>query len=279
MSRTNTKDKPAARQPGSASRTTPGKRRAKGRQSHRVMLTMLFVLGFGVVVALCGSENPAVFPFPNSGAVAGEAEGQREGVSRPAVTGQKGTGIRGKLVVIDAGHGGFDCGTTGVSGSHEDDLNLQVAQCLREQLIQGGAQVIMTRENEEAIAPTKDEDMQKRRQIIADSGSDIVVSIHMNSYEDPNTRGHIVYFMQGSVQGQRLAQAIGGSMDQGLDTVRKNNVQSNDYFILKSGTQPCVLVECGFLSNRQEEAKLLDPEYQQKVGEAIFQGIEEYFKA
>lgn len=284
MSKSNTKTHSTARRAGNTGKSASRKKaQPRGHKFLRTLFALLCVIGVGIVVSLYNSENSSAFTAKDTGPVAedggGDPEVQQEGLSRPATTGKKGSGIRGKLVVIDAGHGGFDCGATGASGSHEDDLNLAVAQCLREELIRSGAQVIMTRKDEEAIAPTKDEDMEKRRQIIADSHSDIVVSIHMNSYEDPHTRGHIVYFMQGSTQGQRLAQAIGSSMDESLDKERKNNVQSNDYFILKSGNQPCVLVECGFITCPEEEAKLLDADYQEQVGEAICDGITEYFKS
>lgn len=181
------------------------------------------------------------------------------------------------MIVVDAGHGGPDCGAIGASGLHEDDLNLSVAKCLQSVLIQNGAQVIMTREDKNAIAPTKDEDMEKRRQIIVESHSDIVVSIHMNSCTDPAVSGHIVFFMQDSPQGGNLAKAIDAGMDASLGGKSQNDVQPNDYFILMSGTQPCVIVECGFLSNWKEEAKLKNEKYQKQLGKAIFSGIIEYF--
>ena len=249
------------------------------------MVVTFFIMGVAGAILLYDSDHSSALPLyaGHSGAsaiqVVSKQEAQREDNLRKTATVRKDSGISGKVVVIDAGHGGFDCGAIGASGSHEDDLNLAVAQCLQNELVQGGAQVILTRKDENATAPTKDEDMEKRRQVIVGSHSDIVVSIHMNTYEDPDIAGHIVYYMQNSLQGEALAQAIGNRMDRSLDNKRKNSVQPNDYFILKSGAQPCVLIECGFISNPEEEANLQDPDYQKRLGKAIFDGIVAYFES
>jgi len=141
-----------------------------------------------------------------------------------------------------------------------------------------GSRVIMTREDGDAIADTKDEDMAKRREIIKDSASDIVVSIHMNTAEDPEVSGPVALFMPGSVQGEMLAQVIQAIMIKELDPVSPNSARSEDMYILESGAHPCVIVECGFISNAAEEALLKSEEYQKKVARAIADGCADYLE-
>ena len=119
--------------------------------------------------------------------------------------------------------------------------------------------------------------MAKRRQIITDSGSDIVVSIHMNSFSDSSVSGPLVIFMQGSSKGEQLAKSIQQSLLETLKPDQENSARSGDLYILRSGWQPCVIVECGYLSNEKEEKLLLQDDYQKKVADAICSGVNEYF--
>ena len=185
--------------------------------------------------------------------------------------------LEDKLIVVDAGHGGFDPGTVGVTGSEEDGINLKVAGYLKEKLESFGAKVIMTRSDENAIADTKDADMAKRRQIITDSESDIVVSIHMNSFSDSGVSGPLVIFMEGSSKGEQLAKSIQQSVLEVLKPVQENSARSGDLYILRSGQQPCVIIECGYLSNEKEEQLLMQDDYQKEVADAICCGVNQYF--
>lgn len=182
-----------------------------------------------------------------------------------------------KLIVLDAGHGGFDPGTIGVTGTEEDELNLLVAGYLKEQLEASGAKVIMTRSDSNAVADTKEADMAKRREIITNSGSDIVVSIHMNSFTDSSVSGPLVLYMPGSAKGLVLAKSIQQKLVEDLQPERENDARAEDLYILRSGNQPCVIVECGYLSNDNEEQLLLTDDYQKKIAKAICSGINAYF--
>ena len=185
--------------------------------------------------------------------------------------------LSGRLIVVDAGHGGFDPGTSGPSGVREDELNLAVAQYVQAELKSRGAQVIMTRNDGSAIGDSKSADMAARRRIIEQSGSDIVISIHMNSFEDdPSVSGPLTLFMAGSQRGKLLAQAVIDSLNAALGTDGSARAR-DDLIILKSGSQPCVLVECGYLSNREEEARLQQPDYQKKIARAICDGAGDFF--
>jgi N-acetylmuramoyl-L-alanine amidase len=186
-------------------------------------------------------------------------------------------GLDGKKIIADAGHGEIDPGASGVSGSEEDDINLAVATLLKAELEDRGADVIMTRSDGNAIADTKAEDMEKRRVIIHDSGSDIVVSVHMNSFQDDNVSGALVLFMPGSQQGKTLAEAIKQCLNEEIKPDNECRARSDDLFVLKAGDQPSVLVECGFISNPKEEEKLLGEDYQKKIAKAICDGVAAYF--
>ena len=185
--------------------------------------------------------------------------------------------LDGKVIVVDAGHGGFDPGAIGVSGVHEDELNLKVARYLEAELKAAGAEVIMTRIDENAIAENKELDMAKRRQIIQESGSDIVVSVHMNWFDDPEISGPVVIFMDNSVAGEKLALQIQQSLNDALEPQTAGKARSGKFYILKSGYQPCVIMECGYLSNHDEEQKLKQDDYQRRIAKAACEGIMRYF--
>ena len=181
-----------------------------------------------------------------------------------------------KTVVIDAGHGGFDHGASGASGTYEDVLNLAVAKRLQKLLEQAGIRVIMTREDDEAIADTKADDMAKRRDIIQQDGIDAVVSIHMNAYRNKNIHGHVVFYQEGAEQGRQLAQCVQDKLDTALDE-DPELAHPGDYFILRSGKCPCVIVECAFISNAADEKKMLTESHQQLLAEAMCKGVTAYF--
>ncbi len=177
-------------------------------------------------------------------------------------------------VLIDAGHGGFDVGATGVSGVSEQLLNLQVAQQLKQVLEDRGIECYMTRTDERALGQSKDEDMQNRAQMIYKSPATVMVSIHMNSFpQDSTVSGPQVFYQEGSREGAKLAEAIQRCLN-GLGGSRR--CSANDLMVLRSGNAPAVLVECGFITNPDEEAKLRDSGYQKRLVEAIADGLEAY---
>ncbi|MGI6160945.1 MAG: N-acetylmuramoyl-L-alanine amidase [Christensenellales bacterium] len=184
-----------------------------------------------------------------------------------------------RSVVIDPGHGGFDGGALGrATKAREDDINLDVSLKLYEELRSAGFLPILTRENEKALADTKRADMERRRQIIKSSEPDIVVSVHMNANPDSRASGPQVYYMEGSEEGERLARLIQAALNDEVKPSRpRHHVAESSYFILKSGSAPCVIVECGFLSNPGEEALLLKEEYRARLATAIAWGITDYF--
>ena len=186
------------------------------------------------------------------------------------------------VVVVDAGHGGTDPGKVGVDGSLEKDINLAVAERLKTYLEQDDVKVIMTRETDtglysEADSRKKMADMKKRCEIIEESGADLVVSIHQNSYHQESVSGGQVFYYRDSSKGKALAEILQDRFDYVLgDQNRRLPKANGNYYLLLHVKCPIVIVECGFLSNRKEAALLNSGEYQDKLAYTIHMGIMEY---
>jgi len=181
-------------------------------------------------------------------------------------------------VCIDAGHGGMDGGAIGTdTGVVEATLNLAVAKLLEKELSDRGVRVIMTRTDEKALAKTKGEDMQRRREILRSADVDLVVSIHMNIYSDRSVSGAMAYFMAGSSEGERLAQTVIDHVCEAIGQ-KKRAANPGDYFVVRECSAPAVLVECGFLSNSADERLLQDPAHQQTLATAIADGVLAYMR-
>ncbi|NLX69822.1 MAG: N-acetylmuramoyl-L-alanine amidase CwlD [Clostridiales bacterium] len=186
--------------------------------------------------------------------------------------------VKEKIIVIDAGHGGFDPGAVSDSGTREDEINLKIANKLRRHLKDQGAKVVMTRKTDGALGKNKREDMKKRVEIIKNSNADIVISIHLNKFQQSKYYGAQTFYMAGSQEGQKLAQCIQTKLIDILDRGNTRQIKAvSDLLILKAGQAPSVVVECGFLSNPQEERLLKTDEYQEQVAWAIYCGIMDYF--
>ena len=187
--------------------------------------------------------------------------------------------LYGLVIAVDAGHGGYDGGAVGrVSGVPEKGLNLDVAQRLDRLLTELGAQVVMTRTDDYALCDEhppirkKLQDMQRRARLITDCGADVVLSIHMNEYAGRAQSGPQVFYREDCPAGRLLAGAVQESMNEALAPRKDRAALPGDYYILTLGV-PSVLVECGFLSNREEESLLLTADYRQKVAAAVAQGV------
>ena len=179
-------------------------------------------------------------------------------------------------IMIDAGHGGFDGGAVGVgTGAIEAELNLSVAKLLAEELEGLGFYVVLTRSDGEALGVTKAEDMQRRRELFGLENIDLVVSIHMNKFRDRSISGPMVFYMKGSKEGKALADMVIASVCEAVGRPLRS-ANPEDLFVLRTPYAPSVLVECGFLSNPEDEALLLTEEYQKKLAHGIAEGIAGY---
>lgn len=183
----------------------------------------------------------------------------------------------GKTVVIDAGHGGIDGGVTGkYSGVKESQINLAISKSLKNYLERSGYTVVMTRTNNDGLyqntaSNKKRSDMEKRRQIIESAKPDLVVSIHQNYYPLSQVKGAQVFYAQDSEVGREYATVMQNSLNNMLGSNRVE--KSGDYFVIKCSQYPSLLIECGFLSNAEEERMLVKATYQKKIAYAIFSAI------
>ncbi len=192
-----------------------------------------------------------------------------------------------KRIVLDAGHGFPDGGAIGMNGTIESTINLKIAKKVQKILEKHGYTVIMTRTGEDSLADSgntisrkKHNDMHKRLSIINNSDADIFVSIHMNKYTDSRYRGAQVLYSGNFVQSEKLAQAIQNELHLLKDNLSKRShlKAPSGIFLLKNANIPAVIVECGFLSNFQEEQLLISEKYQTALAEAISRGIDNYYK-
>lgn len=188
-----------------------------------------------------------------------------------------------QTIVIDAGHGARDAGCSGINtGVKESDLNLAVSLKLKKYLEDFGFNVVLTRENDSPLySPNatncKKEDMEKREQIINDAKADMVVSIHMNSFPEISQKGAQCFFNPNNEESKKLATAIQNQLLKQIDNAR-TQANKGDYYILNiSDTTPISIVECGFLTNPEEEKLLANEEYQGKLAYTIMCGIIDYF--
>ena len=186
---------------------------------------------------------------------------------------------RNLVVVIDAGHGGNDPGKIGVDGCKEKDVNLQIALCLKAQLQARGVTVILTRDADDCLATEgatnkKTSDMHNRVSIINQAGADYMISIHQNSYPEPDVSGPQVFFYSSSERSEQLAAGIQEQLIQSLKPEKKRESKpGDDLYILKNSACPAVIVECGFLSNLAECENLQRPAYQQEIAAAIARAV------
>ena len=162
------------------------------------------------------------------------------------------------LVVIDAGHGGFDPGKVGIDGQLEKDINLSIAKKLKAYLEASDVNVVMTRDTDTGLYQSGDShkkvsDMRRRCDIINEARPDLVVSIHQNSYHQEEINGGQVFYYKTSQNGKRLAEILQERFDYVLGEANRRVAKANDnYYLLLHVKEPIVIVECGFLSNRKE---------------------------
>ncbi len=184
-----------------------------------------------------------------------------------------------QCIVIDAGHGGDDPGKVGINGALEKDINLQIAQKLKILLEMEGLEVIMTRTDGEGLYDSgaenkKVQDMKRRIALIEKTVPALTVSIHQNSYPEEYVKGAQVFYYKDSADSRQAAEIMQNSLRDRLDSENRREAKSNtSYYLLKKTSSPVIIVECGFLSNREEAEKLSDEEYQQRVAWAVFMGI------
>lgn len=180
------------------------------------------------------------------------------------------------VIVIDAGHGGIDGGVS-YGNMTEANINLDNSKILKTILEDRGYKVVLTRSNTNSLASKKKDDMQKRKEIILKSKPDLVVSLHVNKYQDSKRRGVQVFYddtKNNKEVGEKFQYLINSTINKkyaGRDDLAS---LGGDYFICKCSPYPSVIIECGFISNSGDRMLLGDSSYKKQLMTTIADGID-----
>ncbi len=185
----------------------------------------------------------------------------------------------GRTVVVDAGHGGFDPGAIGLSGTLEKDVNLAVSRRLADYLRQSGATVLETRTEDQALAGTKKEDMAQRATLANENDADVLISIQANFLPQHQYSGAQTFYASDNVEGKALSESIQQSIIEQLGNTDRVPMSLDDVYLMNALEIPGVIVEVGFLSNAAEEQALNDADYQSEMAYAIYAGIVRYYNS
>lgn len=191
-----------------------------------------------------------------------------------------------KKILIDPGHGGIDGGAVSKSGTLEKDINLSISLMLRDELKKQGFEVVMTREEDKGlytdsgkIRKKKIEDLNNRCKLKSECNCDMFISIHLNAFPESRYYGAQVWYGD-TKESERLAHIIQRDFREKIDTSNKRQEKpaKDLYKILRCNeSMSSVIVECGFLSNPMEEAKLKTKDYQLRIAQTLAQSINDYF--
>ncbi|MEH2012866.1 N-acetylmuramoyl-L-alanine amidase [Nostoc sp.] len=175
------------------------------------------------------------------------------------------------VVIIDPGHGGKDSGALGIGGAREKDVILPIGKRLAEILQQNGVQVIMTRDSDYFVT------LPGRVQLSERANADVFVSIHANSAgaSRPDVNGLEVYYYD---SGLGLARIVRSSILQSIGTIKDRGVRRARFYVLRKSSMPSILVETGYMTGREDMARLRTSAYQNKMAEAIARGVLQYLK-
>lgn len=196
------------------------------------------------------------------------------------------TPVSGKVVVLDAGHGNPDEGAESSKGTTEAETNLKIALKVQNLLEQSGCTTILTRSDEKAIydldkqtlKEKKISDIRNRVKIGNNSSADIFVSIHLNKIPQNQYWGWQCFYNSKSEDSIRLAKSLQNGLNESIQKENKRIAMKLDkVYIMKHVEIPISIVECGFLSNPEEEKLLLDDGYQDKLAWGIYTGILDFF--
>lgn len=194
--------------------------------------------------------------------------------------------VSNKTIVLDAGHGVPDEGAQSSNGTTEAQTNLKITLKVQKLLEQSGATVVLTRSDENAIydldkstlKQKKISDIHNRVKIGNESSADIFVSIHLNKIPQEQYWGWQCFFKKNDEKSQKLANSIQDSLNQSIKKENKRvAMKLENVYIIKHVEIPISIVECGFLSNKEEESLLLNDDYQNRLAWGIYNGIMNYF--
>lgn len=189
-------------------------------------------------------------------------------------------GLKGKVIVIDPGHGGSDPGAIGAAGTREKDITLAISKRVKEYLEDEGAKVYMTRTTDVDVygpnASDRDE-LQARVDVGERNNADVFLSLHINSSVNKDIGGFSTYYYPKTNNDLRLAQNVQKKLADnfGVDDL---GVRQANFYVVKRISMPAILVEMCFISNPKEEKLMAGSWFQKKTARLIVEGVEQYFK-
>ncbi|AKL97142.1 stage II sporulation protein D [Clostridium aceticum] len=179
--------------------------------------------------------------------------------------------LKGKTIVIDAGHGGEKADdNVGFSGLREKDVNLEICSYLRNRLLELGATVYTTREKDEYIPLTQ------RAAIVNEISPAFFITIHQNYFKHPSISGTEIYYYRGDKEARRLAKEIIEEVSEKLGTI-KRGIKTAEFFLLRDVKVSSLHIEVVYISNPEEEKLLMKEEFKKKAALAIANGIVRYY--
>lgn len=192
------------------------------------------------------------------------------------------TGIGRKCIVIDAGHGGADGGTSAADGTAEKDINLAIALNLYDFLSICGIECKLIRDDDSEYYPNGEDrsrsDLYNRLDFVNSVDNAVLVSIHQNYYTDTSEWGMQVWYTGNVESSKNLADNILNITKMFIqpNNTRSNKQSDDSYYILYQASVPSVMVECGFMSNPQENENLKSDSYRKRIACTITLGITQY---
>lgn len=271
-------------------------RKKRGRRMRNALRICIMILTMGIIVlSVCVigkyvlgngfmKESNPVKKEPHVEVAKGntdtqKSDGQASSIDKEQPSNlNKYPSLAGKSIVIDPGHGGTDSGTIGPkTGVFESKLNMQVSTRLKEVLENSGVKVAMTRDNNGTLEEPTDEGLtwNQRGRAIQKAQADLLISIHHN-YNENSKAIHGVQILYRHDDAKDLVAVMQSKFNQELGVI--NDEIKSEYRVLDYGSQPGVIVECGFLSNRDEEKRLQTAEYQDQLVSIIMDSLVEYYQ-
>lgn len=192
------------------------------------------------------------------------------------------TGMKGRKIAIDPGHGGSDSGAIGPTGIMEKSVTLRVSRELKRLLEAEGATVILTRTGDTEVSSkganaTSVEELEARCEVANRADADIFLSIHADAFTNREVKGTTAYYYtKGTQQSKRLADSVRTALIDSIGTVDRGT-QTSNFYVVKHTDMPAILVEISFISNPDEEKMMNSPEGIKKIAQGIADGIADYF--